>query len=147
MCSVLSNHQAPSRDIAIKISDLDRVKHILSGGYWREDEKLLSAGMNVTSLIFKSPILQRHLGWVPERPSHPGEVKYPPKSKKVRQPTLTTAETSLVDANYSRIESIVESTSSWLAAPVVTSATGDECQVGSWCVFCLSTDVVRILLC
>ncbi|KAL6300498.1 hypothetical protein BKA93DRAFT_696210, partial [Sparassis latifolia] len=32
MCSVLSNHQAPSRDIAHKLADIDRVKHILSGG-------------------------------------------------------------------------------------------------------------------
>ncbi|TRM55830.1 hypothetical protein BD626DRAFT_622186, partial [Schizophyllum amplum] len=31
LCSVLSNHQAPSRDIARKFSSLDRIKHILSG--------------------------------------------------------------------------------------------------------------------
>ncbi|KAJ7814863.1 hypothetical protein B0H13DRAFT_1513354, partial [Mycena leptocephala] len=37
LCSVLSNHQAPSRDIAAKFADLDRVKHILSGGYWFQD--------------------------------------------------------------------------------------------------------------
>ncbi|KAF6747938.1 hypothetical protein DFP72DRAFT_763640, partial [Ephemerocybe angulata] len=31
MSSVLSNHQAPSRDIALKNVELDWVKHLLSG--------------------------------------------------------------------------------------------------------------------
>ncbi|KAJ7195228.1 hypothetical protein GGX14DRAFT_307139, partial [Mycena pura] len=30
--SILSNHQAPSRDIAMKFASMDRLKHILSGG-------------------------------------------------------------------------------------------------------------------
>ncbi|KAE9390170.1 hypothetical protein BT96DRAFT_1002502 [Gymnopus androsaceus JB14] len=34
MCSVLSNHQAPSRDIALKNGELGRLTHIISGGYW-----------------------------------------------------------------------------------------------------------------
>ncbi|KAJ3803571.1 hypothetical protein F5876DRAFT_28304, partial [Lentinula aff. lateritia] len=34
MCSVFSNGQAPSRDIARQFTGMDRVKHILSGGYW-----------------------------------------------------------------------------------------------------------------
>ncbi|KAF7324217.1 hypothetical protein MSAN_02533900 [Mycena sanguinolenta] len=34
-----SNHQAPSRDIAAKFADLDRVKHILSGGYWFDESQ------------------------------------------------------------------------------------------------------------
>ncbi|KAJ7939128.1 hypothetical protein B0H13DRAFT_1850862 [Mycena leptocephala] len=40
LCSVLSNHQAPSRDIAAKFADLDRMKHILSGGYWFDESEL-----------------------------------------------------------------------------------------------------------
>ncbi|KZV84010.1 hypothetical protein EXIGLDRAFT_807538 [Exidia glandulosa HHB12029] len=34
MSSVLSNRQAPSRDIAQKLASIERVKHIASGGYW-----------------------------------------------------------------------------------------------------------------
>jgi hypothetical protein len=35
LCSILSNHQAPSRDIARKFASMDRLKHILSGGFWK----------------------------------------------------------------------------------------------------------------
>ncbi|KAG9079195.1 hypothetical protein FRC06_007889, partial [Ceratobasidium sp. 370] len=34
MCSLLSNHQAPSRDIAAKMIELERFRHIACGGYW-----------------------------------------------------------------------------------------------------------------
>lgn len=64
-CSVLSNKQAPSRDIAIKFADLDRVKHLLSGGYWREGLSWVQAGCGVRGLLTKKPVLQDHLGWSP----------------------------------------------------------------------------------
>ncbi|KAJ6623002.1 hypothetical protein B0H10DRAFT_1944299 [Mycena sp. CBHHK59/15] len=35
LCSILSNHQAPSHDIALKFTSMDRVKHMLSGGFWK----------------------------------------------------------------------------------------------------------------
>ncbi|KAJ7800652.1 hypothetical protein B0H14DRAFT_2615985 [Mycena olivaceomarginata] len=34
LCSVYSNHLAPSRDISRKFASMARVKHLLSGGYW-----------------------------------------------------------------------------------------------------------------
>ncbi|KAH9930788.1 hypothetical protein B0H21DRAFT_679754, partial [Amylocystis lapponica] len=37
MCSVLSNHQAPSRDIAWTFADLERFKHEISGGWWENE--------------------------------------------------------------------------------------------------------------
>ena len=44
LCSVLSNHQAPSHDIANKFASMDCLKHMLSGGYWEEDDQWISAG-------------------------------------------------------------------------------------------------------
>lgn len=63
--SVLSNRQAPSRDIAIKFADMDRVKHVLSGGYWKEGSSWVQAGPGVRSLLAQKSILQSHLGWAP----------------------------------------------------------------------------------
>ncbi|KAJ6608791.1 hypothetical protein B0H10DRAFT_1815126, partial [Mycena sp. CBHHK59/15] len=68
LCSVLSNHQAPSRDIAAKFADLDRVKHILSGGYWFDESELawVRGGKDVQRILRNTPIIQRHLGWAPD---------------------------------------------------------------------------------
>ncbi|EJD45161.1 hypothetical protein AURDEDRAFT_165704 [Auricularia subglabra TFB-10046 SS5] len=38
ICSVLSNHRSPSRDIATSLADMDCAKHIFSGGFWWDDE-------------------------------------------------------------------------------------------------------------
>lgn len=65
LCSVLSNHQAPSRDIANKFASMDRLKHILSGGYWKVEDEWVRAGPKVCSVLHDDTFLQRHLGWVP----------------------------------------------------------------------------------
>lgn len=46
MCSVLSNHQAPGRDIAKKCASLERMKHVLSGGYWLTPGGRLGTGFS-----------------------------------------------------------------------------------------------------
>ncbi|KAF8263119.1 hypothetical protein EI94DRAFT_1704260 [Lactarius quietus] len=37
-CSILSNHQAPSRDIAQSFCSLGRFKHVASGGWWKDGD-------------------------------------------------------------------------------------------------------------
>lgn len=70
LCSVLSNHLAPSRDIANKFASMDSLKHILSGGYWKSSEGWVCAGPRVTDILHKDTFIQRHLGWVaPHVPS------------------------------------------------------------------------------
>lgn len=65
LCSVLSNHQAPSRDIANKFSSMDCLKHVLSGGYWKEQDGWRCASEKVVSVLHTDSFIQRHLGWVP----------------------------------------------------------------------------------
>jgi len=67
LCSVLSNHQAPSRDIANKFASMDRLKHMLSGGYWKEDSEWVCAGLKVRQVLHNDPFIQCHLGWVPHK--------------------------------------------------------------------------------
>lgn len=67
LCSVLSNHQAPSRDIANKFASMDRLKHMLSGGYWKEDDQWVCASSKVRQVLHDDPFIQRHLGWIPHK--------------------------------------------------------------------------------
>ena len=73
LCSVLSNHQAPSRNIADKFASMDRLKHMLSGGYWKVDNEWVRAGSKVRDILRKDTFIQRHLGWVPTITPIPGE--------------------------------------------------------------------------
>lgn len=63
LCSILSNHQAPSRDIALNLADIGRFKHVVSGGYWKEDDKWVNAGVEIRRFFQNNRILQQYLGW------------------------------------------------------------------------------------
>ena len=67
-CSVLSNHHAPSRDIAMKIADMDRFKHIASGGRWLENGEWVRAGKDVLQFMRTHDTLQNYLGWSKAKP-------------------------------------------------------------------------------
>ncbi|KIM72050.1 hypothetical protein PILCRDRAFT_82220, partial [Piloderma croceum F 1598] len=73
LCSMLSNHQAPSRDIANKFASMDQLKHMLSGGYWKVDNEWVRTGSKVRNILRKDTFIQRHLGWVPTITPVPGE--------------------------------------------------------------------------
>jgi hypothetical protein len=76
LCSVLSNHQPPSRDIANNFASTDSLKHILSGGYWKSsDGEWVRAGTKVMDLLHNDPFIQQHLGWVPSVTPSVGEYQ------------------------------------------------------------------------
>lgn len=65
LCSILSNHHSPSRDIATKLCKVERIKHLLSGGFWRDKDSksFVQAGRAVRGLFDSEGTLQRRLGW------------------------------------------------------------------------------------
>ena len=63
LCSVLSNHHAPSRDIANHMADMDRFKHIASGGRWNDNGEWTGPGKNVIDFFQRNETLQESLGW------------------------------------------------------------------------------------
>ncbi|KZV60845.1 hypothetical protein PENSPDRAFT_716280 [Peniophora sp. CONT] len=75
-CSVLSNHLAPSRDIADQIIAMERFKHLVSGGWWRnKDGEAVRAGRLVREFLQDDPDLQRQMGWKLSVPLRPGTIK------------------------------------------------------------------------
>ncbi|KAJ7467958.1 hypothetical protein FB451DRAFT_1020806 [Mycena latifolia] len=150
LCSVLSNHQAPSRDIAAKLADLDRVKHILSGGYWLQDATWIRAGKDVHRILRNTPIIQRHLGWAPPPVWTPGSVRAVAQKRQQKEPALTAEETLIVGAANPCAISIDPSTL-WTNGQKVTARSGDSCTADSWAIFRLNNEplvgrILRILL-
>ncbi|KAJ7829680.1 hypothetical protein B0H14DRAFT_2593909 [Mycena olivaceomarginata] len=134
LCSVLSNHQAPSRDITAKLADLDCVKHILRGGFWFQDGAWISAGKDVHRILRTTPIIQRHIGWAPPPVWTPGIIRALAQKKQTKRPGITLQETLLVGAsNPCSIN--VDYQTSWTNAVDITAQSGDRCKVGSWAVF------------
>lgn len=63
-CSILSNHLAPSRDIANQLAEQEALRHIISGGYWVDKKgHFKNAGPLVISFLPKNPFLQNLLGY------------------------------------------------------------------------------------
>lgn len=74
LCSVLSNHQAPSRDIAFNMADMARLKHIASGGKWQRKGKWVGPGRNVIKFFSTNDKIQRFLGWQDIRADRIGDL-------------------------------------------------------------------------
>ncbi|EJD42815.1 hypothetical protein AURDEDRAFT_67175 [Auricularia subglabra TFB-10046 SS5] len=116
MCSVLSNHLAPSRDIALSIARMDRLKHIVSGGFWHDGTDWVQAGPGVQSVLQEHAIVQRHLGWTPEA-----------TFKAVQ---LFQRGTYFSSSEQARMRDVA-----WFPGATVTSQLGDTCPVQSWVAF------------
>lgn len=74
LCSVLSNHLAPSHDIAVTLADMERFKHQVSGGWWKDDSgEFTQAGSKIRDFLTRNKQLQRRLGWAQEVDLTPGK--------------------------------------------------------------------------
>ncbi|KAE9405813.1 hypothetical protein BT96DRAFT_934572 [Gymnopus androsaceus JB14] len=84
-CSILSNYLAPSYDIAITLGDMERFKHQVSGGYWKDNNgKWIRAGSAIRDFLLTNTELQRYLGWVDNEHIKPGCSKSSAASAIVR---------------------------------------------------------------
>lgn len=61
MCSILSNHLSPSRDIALTLADMERFKHMVSGRWWKDiaSDIFVRAGPSIHNFLKKDLQLQR----------------------------------------------------------------------------------------
>lgn len=63
-CSILSNHLAPSWDIAHQLAEQETLKHLLSGGWWgMKDGEWVTSGPFIQHFMSKDLILKVLMGW------------------------------------------------------------------------------------
>ncbi|KAJ7143259.1 hypothetical protein C8R46DRAFT_1167848 [Mycena filopes] len=131
-CSILSNHLAPSRDIAAQLGDQEALKHRLTGGWWScgETADWKRAGSGVRHFLVAHPVLQKLLGWTDVTFLRPGAFKLTPLKRGHKERTqsalkITTASRALNFGDF-------DAESLWKSCTSVVSESLDECLVGSW---------------
>jgi hypothetical protein len=129
LCSINSNHLAPSRDIAQKFAGMDRVKHLLCGGFWKRlsSENWTHPGEAVVKILIDDPIFQRHLGWVSSETVEPGTVKE--AAAKKNPPVLWQATKAAV---HWALGPSPAPESLWKFGRYTITQTGDRASVMSW---------------
>ncbi|KAJ7729213.1 hypothetical protein B0H14DRAFT_3617621 [Mycena olivaceomarginata] len=130
LCSILSNHLSPSHDIAATLADMERFKHMVSGGWWQDStgSKYIHAGSSVRSFLTSNRELQRRLGWSEKTTLESGIVKLEAVKNRVSSKwNLPLQEPEPVG-------------STWAHCKYVSAKTGDLCKPGFW-VFIQTSDV------
>ncbi|KAJ7143643.1 hypothetical protein C8R46DRAFT_1012076 [Mycena filopes] len=131
-CSILSNHLAPSRDIALQLGDQEGLKHRLTGGWWfsHVDKTWRRAGPGVRHFMAAHAVLQKLLGWSEEKVLKPGAVKLEPlpRGTKKRSAHSLKSTTAAKAVNYGTYTA--EST--WTRCSSVVGESLDQCFIGSW---------------
>ncbi|KAK0421515.1 hypothetical protein EV421DRAFT_1894749 [Armillaria borealis] len=136
MCSVLSNHLAPSRDIAITLADMERFKHLVSGGYWKDDNgRFVRAGLRVQTFLKKNPELQRRLGWADETLLHAGTVKCAPRKKRCPSTWTSSTEGIPIYGPLPPSADLFSPEITWDQCQFVISRSKHICRVGAWVFF------------
>ncbi|KAF8162732.1 hypothetical protein B0H34DRAFT_763800 [Crassisporium funariophilum] len=138
-CSILSNHLAPSRDIAHQLSEQETVKHILSGGWWA-DEKMgwTRPGSSVQGFVKRNPVLQALIGWPRIEKLVPGSIRLEPVARnenraKQPRPRVPWTETLAITAiNHLENTHQDDSKLSWYRGKYVVARSEDQCKVGAW---------------
>ncbi|KAL0570869.1 hypothetical protein V5O48_011094 [Marasmius crinis-equi] len=148
-CSILSNHLAPSRDIALQLADQEGLKWRTSGGWWfsAERQEWVQAGPGIQELVKSQPLLQRLLGLSNDIEPRPGSIKLSPISHDTGQPgrsrpTLGLASTKAVNAlNKTSYDLDVQV----LCCQHLVAQSGDLCKAGTWVVLASPLDQSPII--
>ncbi|KAJ7635602.1 hypothetical protein DFH06DRAFT_1336620 [Mycena polygramma] len=131
-CSILSNHLAPSRDIAQQLGDQEGLKHRLTGGWWlcHAGNEWLRAGAGVRHFMADHPVLQRLLGWAEQKLLKHGETKLQPlqRGQKHRLNPALKSTMAARAVNYG----MYSPESAWLRCSSLVAESLDECYAGSW---------------
>ncbi len=137
LCSIHSNRQAPSRDIAAAFANQERVRHMVSGGYWwdKKTSAWVQAGEGVLQHMARNTVDARLLGIQhTELPTPLGKMTLQPlppptvgQPRGQRPPPLAWAQTQA--SNLCPTEPA--RSGQWYPAASVTTQTGDTAVIAS----------------
>jgi hypothetical protein len=144
--SILSNHQAPSRDIAVQLAEQEAMENRLAGGWWKDsDNEWVSSGPQLRAFSEDQPLLHTLVGWRCENIPTVASVKLTPLPRHVKghpKPTrssLVLSQTSAAAAvNVGEFDPLEQ----WHKCIEVVSRARDVCRECSW-VFAESPSNVR----
>ncbi|KAJ6632090.1 hypothetical protein B0H10DRAFT_2159562 [Mycena sp. CBHHK59/15] len=117
LCSILSNHQAPSHDIGVTLTDMERFKH----------QEYVRAGTKVISFLHHNKELQRRLGWMDKSKPKPGSIKLKSRSK-----AWSGTWCDLLEPYWTQELDVHGSGKMWTTCKYVVSKSGDVCSKHSW---------------
>ncbi|KAJ7020025.1 hypothetical protein C8F04DRAFT_1214201 [Mycena alexandri] len=125
-CSILSNHLAPSRDIALQLADQEGLKHRLTGGWWPSETEgeWEQASPAVRAFLHSCPVLQKLVGWTVKNPHV--LVKGAP------QPKALTIKLNATHASQALNCGSYDMSATWFPCRQLISASWDECKKASW---------------
>ncbi len=127
LCSIHSNRQAPSRDIANTFADMDRCRHIVTGGQWfdRTRNKWVQAGKEVLLHLSESILDAKLLVVFLEPRRVPGTVTlYSERVQKENVRPGVWSQTSVGKRGLGSRDGL------WLQGKSVTTSVGDSASCG-----------------
>ncbi|PPQ93847.1 hypothetical protein CVT25_013556 [Psilocybe cyanescens] len=139
-CSILSNHQAPSRDIALQLAGQEALKHRLTGGWWpTTDGEWERPGSSVCDFIHSHPTLQALVGWTSAEPlvnayRIPGSFRLKPLKRTANGTAenrkyiswFQTEGAKALNCNSEDPDSL------WTPCQFAIARSEDKCFIGSW---------------
>ncbi|KAI9000497.1 hypothetical protein BD414DRAFT_404535 [Trametes punicea] len=135
LCSIHSNRQAPSRDIAATFANQERCRHVLSGGYWYDTTKgdWVQAGAGALRLVSNSRADAHLLGLVPEKRPVPGHMSLnPPPPHQPGSPVPRRPYVRWLDTEAARVQpSLPAIDGEWYQAQSVVTKAGDTAGISS----------------
>ncbi|TFK16465.1 hypothetical protein FA15DRAFT_553742, partial [Coprinopsis marcescibilis] len=144
-CSILSNHQAPSRDIAHQLARQETFRHLVSGGWWEEASQNGGAswrqsGVALRKYVDGNAFLERifNLENISSRKRRStvleaipvNSVTSKPEPRKTYRFADTEAATAVVDDRLTITGH--PPTSLWYKCKSIVASSGDECRIGNW---------------
>ncbi|KAI0309904.1 hypothetical protein OF83DRAFT_1088741 [Amylostereum chailletii] len=145
MCSILSNHLAPSRDIALTLADMERFRHQVSGGWWKDSSgNYVRAGPRVRAYMHTNKQLKRRLGLAEHIQLKHGSFKLVSKPNRRSQtlpnafPTINIPELEI----FPEIPQYQWETETWCRCTYTVSQSSEACYPGSW-IFYQAQSTVR----